>query len=168
MSLPEFKSPCPRLLTPLNCSATVLQLRLLKRRLQMEYSVTWNTDFNQEVLNFRTIYTIPDHNCEFNFIYAHKPITTLSAPIFTKLVNAQQNYVQIDYIEFHSNGTINVGSTIEIRSALFWDITQRTVVIPCWRFGTTYRFHFQGQRSQSLELLEPSRWDRWLSRNVGT
>jgi len=27
---------------------------------------------------------------------------------------------------------------------LFWVITQRVVVIPYWRFGTTYRFHVQG------------------------
>jgi len=27
------------------------------------------------------------------------------------------------------------------KSALFWDNTQRVVVIPCRRFGTTYKFH---------------------------
>jgi hypothetical protein len=34
-----------------------------------------------------------------------------------------------------------------IRSALFWDITQRRVVILYQRFGTTYRSHLQGSRS---------------------
>jgi len=29
--------------------------------------------------------------------------------------------------------------TISLRSALFWNITQRIVVIPHRRFGTTYR-----------------------------
>ena len=32
---------------------------------------------------------------------------------------------------------------IQIRSALFWDITQRQVVIPCPRFRTTSSFHLQ-------------------------
>jgi hypothetical protein len=31
------------------------------------------------------------------------------------------------------------------RSALFWDIMQRIVVIPCRRFGTTYRSLIQGR-----------------------
>jgi hypothetical protein len=33
-----------------------------------------------------------------------------------------------------------------MRSALFCDVTQRTVVIPYRRFGTTYRSHLQGSR----------------------
>jgi hypothetical protein len=31
-----------------------------------------------------------------------------------------------------------------VRSELFWDVTQRRVVIPHRRFGTTYRSHLQG------------------------
>ena len=38
-----------------------------------------------------------------------------------------------------------------MRSALVCDITQRIVLIPYWRFGTTYRSHFQGSSSP--------RWD---------
>jgi hypothetical protein len=34
-------------------------------------------------------------------------------------------------------------------SALFWDITQRRVVVPYRRFGTTYRSHLQGPSSFS-------------------
>jgi hypothetical protein len=34
-----------------------------------------------------------------------------------------------------------------MRSALFWDVTQRRVVIPYGRFGTTYRSHRQGSRN---------------------
>jgi hypothetical protein len=36
---------------------------------------------------------------------------------------------------------------IVVRSALFWDITQRRVVILYRRFGTTFRSHLQGWRS---------------------
>jgi len=43
-------------------------------------------------------------------------------------------------------GTSNV---IQIISALFWDITQRQVVIPCRRFGISYRFHLQMSRNPS-------------------
>jgi hypothetical protein len=39
-----------------------------------------------------------------------------------------------------------------MRSAFFWDITQRTVVIPYQRFGTTYRFPLQGSRSPRIPL----------------
>jgi hypothetical protein len=35
---------------------------------------------------------------------------------------------------------------IFVRSALFWDITRRRVVIVYRRFGTAYRPHFQGSR----------------------
>jgi len=50
-------------------------------------------------------------------------------------------------------------------SALFWVITQRTVVIPYWRFGTTYRCHLQGSRNMDFMTLEDGT-DR-LSRNFG-
>ena len=33
-----------------------------------------------------------------------------------------------------------------LRTALFWVITKRVVVIYCRRFGTTYRSHPQGER----------------------
>jgi len=36
------------------------------------------------------------------------------------------------------------------RTALFWVITQRVVVIFNTRFGTAYRFHLQGPRNQNL------------------
>jgi len=32
-----------------------------------------------------------------------------------------------------------------VRTVFFWVITQRVVVIICWRFGTTYRSHFQSK-----------------------
>jgi len=34
------------------------------------------------------------------------------------------------------------------RSALFWDITQRTVVIPYQRLGTTYLSYLHGSKIQ--------------------
>jgi hypothetical protein len=47
-----------------------------------------------------------------------------------------------------------------MRSALFWDITRRSVVIVCRRFGTTYRSHLLG-------LLTRENGTDTLSRNVG-
>ena len=35
-----------------------------------------------------------------------------------------------------------------LRTALYWAITQRLVVIPHRRFGTTYPSHLQGSRIQ--------------------
>jgi hypothetical protein len=48
-----------------------------------------------------------------------------------------------------------------MRSALFWDITQRTVVILHQSFGTAYQSHLQGARS-TRRLLDPWRWDRYV------
>jgi len=45
---------------------------------------------------------------------------------------------------------------MQIKTALFWVITQRVVVISHWRFGTTYWSHLQG----SGRILEPWRWKR--------
>jgi len=39
-----------------------------------------------------------------------------------------------------------------MRSALFRNITQRIMVIPYRRFGTTYRFRLQGSRSPRRPL----------------
>jgi len=41
-------------------------------------------------------------------------------------------------------------TTVLLRSALFWEITQRIVVIPYRRFGTSYRSHFQGSEIQGI------------------
>jgi len=38
-----------------------------------------------------------------------------------------------------------------MKSAIFWDVTQRMVVISYRRFGTTYPFHFQGKKFSALE-----------------
>ena len=46
-------------------------------------------------------------------------------------------------------------TAMQMRSALFWGITQWRVVIPYRRFRTTYRSHLQGSR-----FLYPCRWDR--------
>ena len=40
-----------------------------------------------------------------------------------------------------------------LRPALFWDVTQRTVVISCRRFGTTNRSLFQGWRVGYVSLF---------------
>jgi hypothetical protein len=59
-----------------------------------------------------------------------------------------------------------------MRSALFWGITQRRMVILYRRFGTTYRSYLQGSRNPKrvvsstlptlLELLDPWRWSRYV------
>jgi hypothetical protein len=52
-------------------------------------------------------------------------------------------------------------SQSRLRSAFFWVITHRTVVIPYWLFGTTYLSYPQGSKN-----LEDG--NDMLSRNVGT
>jgi len=54
---------------------------------------------------------------------------------------------------------------IVLRSALQWVTTQRTMIIPYGRFGTTYRSHFQGLEDGTGMTLEDGTGR--LSRNVG-
>jgi hypothetical protein len=51
-----------------------------------------------------------------------------------------------------TNQWFQASAAMLMRSALFWGITQRRVVILYRRFGTTYR--------SRLGLLDPWRWDR--------
>jgi hypothetical protein len=78
-------------------------------------------------------------------------------------------YVNIIFqIGFNPKSLLQASAAMQMRSALFWDITQRRVVILYRRFGTTYRSHFQGSRSLIsflLGILAP--WTDTLSRNVG-
>jgi len=41
--------------------------------------------------------------------------------------------------------SVNERNTLTVRTALFWAITQRVVVISYRRFGTTYRSHPPGR-----------------------
>jgi hypothetical protein len=56
-----------------------------------------------------------------------------------------------------NNPWFQASAAMFMRSAFFWGITQRRVVILYRRFGTTYRSHFEGSRSP--------RWTDRLSRN---
>jgi hypothetical protein len=49
--------------------------------------------------------------------------------------------------------------SIVLRSSLFWDVTQRRLVVSYWRFEKTYRSIFNGQRSAFS-------WTAW-SLNMG-
>jgi len=40
-----------------------------------------------------------------------------------------------------------------LKSAIFWIITQRIVVIPYRRFGTIYRSHLPGSRNPRMALF---------------
>jgi len=40
-----------------------------------------------------------------------------------------------------------------MRCAFLWDVTQRSLVIPYWRFGITRRFYVQGPRNPSRKWI---------------
>jgi hypothetical protein len=50
-----------------------------------------------------------------------------------------------------------------LRSTLFWDFTQRRMVVCYQRFGTTYRYRYKSQTVRLLYLRDET---NWLSRNV--
>jgi hypothetical protein len=53
---------------------------------------------------------------------------------------------------------IHLNAFLFERSSLFWDVTQRGLVVMYRRFGTTHIPHFQRQAVQEealLELLDP-------------
>ena len=57
----------------------------------------------------------------------------------------------------HTRQTQNklaISGSKQMRTAPFWVITQRVVVIPYRRFGTTYLSHLQGSRKL---ILDPGR-----------
>ena len=56
------------------------------------------------------------------------------------------------YFNNNNNNNNNTKRCACLKSALFWDITQRRVVVLYRRFGTIYRSHLQGP---SLGLLAP-------------
>jgi hypothetical protein len=53
---------------------------------------------------------VSSYSCECDFIYSHKD-SSLAAPIFTKVVNAEHHYVQISYAEFRTNRTVSTESS---------------------------------------------------------
>jgi hypothetical protein len=63
------------------------------------------------------------------------------------------------------NGRISVTAVLsskfdcDMKSALFWDITQRKVVISYRRFGTTYRFPSKSVIRRTLKI-GPDRFSR--------
>ena len=63
--------------------------------------------------------------------------------------------------------TLCFGASIQrqdtnIRTVPFWAITQRVVILPYRRFGTSYQSHHQESRIKNLGslILDPGRWER--------
>ena len=50
--------------------------------------------------------------------------------------------------------------------ALFWGVTQRLAVIPYWCFGTTHRFHLQGNETQGCPETSVSNDHQALRNNL--
>jgi len=56
--------------------------------------------------------------------------------------------IMTDFINIWLLCDISVFRAKYMKSAIFWYVTQRVVVIPYGRFGTTYQSHLQGLRIQ--------------------
>ena len=72
-------------------------------------------------------------------------------PTLMKLEFFGQIFEKYSSIKFHENsssgsGVVHADGQTDMTKgvALFWAVTQRVLVIPCRRFGTTYLFHFRG------------------------
>jgi hypothetical protein len=78
--------------------------------MQMLYSVTQHTHFTKELFTFKS-HVFLKQKRKFNFILAHQKRTAFPASVFTKIANAQWNYVHLSYTAFHLNMTENVEST---------------------------------------------------------
>ena len=61
---------------------------------------------------------------------------------------------ELHVCDFHTSAAM-------LRSVLFWDITQRQVVILYWRSGTTYRTYIQGssspRRKERFDFMSPNK-----------
>jgi len=49
-----------------------------------------------------------------------------------------------------------------VRSLFFWDVLQHWVVIPYWRFGTTYWSQLQGSRNPKEQSMTEVNWHNLL------
>jgi hypothetical protein len=63
--------------------------------------------------------------------------------------------VHLLHTNINTNPWLRASLAMLMRTALFWGVTQRRVVILCRRFGTTYRSHLQGSISPFLGLSDP-------------
>jgi hypothetical protein len=69
----------------------------------------------------------------------HKPVKFSNVDSYTDIFNFGRNH-DFKYGEYTKYSKIT-----HLRSAIFWDITQRLVVIHYQRFGTIYLSHFKDQ-----------------------
>ena len=76
-------------------------------------------------------------------IYRIKETNLLLLPVL-KMVR----WIQL--VEWYER--FQASAAMQMRSALFGVVTQHVVVIPCWRFGTTYWSHFLGLRNPKRKL----------------
>jgi hypothetical protein len=97
----------------------------------------------------------------------------LLPPVYKAKINILKcpNARGIPYQDRHPLKTIRscVISDLQRGSSLFWDVTQRRLVISYRRFGTTYRFHLQRSSKPRflLDYLTHEDGSDRLSRNVG-
>ena len=80
--------------------------------------------------------------------------TTVRSTINLKMRKHKSKHAKLSIfitIIFTSNNYV-------LRSALFWDITQRRVLNLYRRFGTTYRSHLQVSRSKRRKLYSRTSW----------
>ena len=93
--------------------------------------------------------------CSVNFVITTPPVMLPVVLCISGVVEAKEHFA----MNLHTNivaalpaGRMPVPACFQtsaasyIRTALFWTITQRVVVIPYRRFGTTYRSHLQASR----------------------
>jgi hypothetical protein len=69
--------------------------------------------------------------------------------------------LRLDGERTENNAWFQASAVTYMWSALFWDVTQRKMVIPYISFGTNYRSYLQGS-SSLLGLLVPWRLDRYF------
>ena len=106
------------------------------------------------------------------YILRHKIQTELSAytcAIFTKRLIRKYSIIILFILttvtcllllSVYYIARCQASAATHMRSALFWDIMQRLVVIMYRRFGTTYGSDLQGLSPR--RLFRPCRWDRYV------
>jgi hypothetical protein len=118
---------------------------------------------------FRRFLSIPLFDLLLQFI-SISAIIILFRDILIPLSSLEFKYSLRRGFWFRSSGMWHLSSLL--RSASFWVITRRRVVIPYRRFGTTYRSHHQGsgnpgRKAFALDCLTLEDETGIFSRNVG-
>jgi hypothetical protein len=97
-----------------------------------------------------TVYSLCSGLNSFVITYFYTDVSTFRG--WFQRIGIKQNDQRVGFQHSPRRRLSAQSICLSLRSAIFWESTQRRLVILYWRFGTTYRSHLQGSRSPGWQL----------------